>query len=233
MDTVYQIFEYLPLIYKTPTDTEYFNFLIHSIEQNYEIKNYHFALVALHMIYMGIVYHYIYVIFKTDKKRFEYVLIGFHDRLNIKNIYDISWHSFSNENESTIFQFYQAIGISKDEIGQLKAPVKLRNDILHTNGTFIYNEDQFENQAQIYLRNLQKIDQYCFNEYKKLLFQFLNELKVSIRNKEEALQYLEEYFLKEFEINLNIMKNLSKIDKSQYPEKKKIFYYVIKDYNTD
>lgn len=30
---------------------DYFDFLIHSVEQNYEAENYHFAVVALHMIY--------------------------------------------------------------------------------------------------------------------------------------------------------------------------------------
>ncbi len=102
METASQIFEYLPLKYKNPSDTDYFSFPAHSVEQNYKAENCHFAIVALHMIYMGIVYHYIYGIFRADKKRFEYVLIGFHDRLQVKEIDNISWHSFSNENESTI-----------------------------------------------------------------------------------------------------------------------------------
>jgi len=104
METAYQIFEYLPLKYKNSSDADYFSFLVHSVDQNYQAENYHFAVVALHMIYMGIVYHYIYGIFRADPKRFEYVLIGFHDRLQVKEIDNISWHSFSNENESTSFK---------------------------------------------------------------------------------------------------------------------------------
>ena len=58
METAYQIFEYLPIKYKNPSDADYFSFLVHSIDQNYRAENYHFAVAALHMIYMGIVYHY-------------------------------------------------------------------------------------------------------------------------------------------------------------------------------
>lgn len=141
METAYQIFEYLPIKYKNPSDADYFSFLVHSIDQNYRAENYHFAVAAPHMIYMGIVYHYIYGIFRVDQKRFEYVLIGFHDRLQVKEINNISWHSFSNENESTIFQFYRAASIPNDQIGNLKAPVKKRNDILHTNGIYLTSED--------------------------------------------------------------------------------------------
>ena len=65
MDTAQQIFEYLPLKYKNPSDTEYFDFLKNSVEQNCDAENYHFGVAALHMIYMGIVYHYIYGIFRA------------------------------------------------------------------------------------------------------------------------------------------------------------------------
>ncbi len=68
METAYQIFEYLPIKYRNPSDADYFSFLVHSVDQNYHAENYHFAVVALHMIYMGIVYHYIYGIFRADQK---------------------------------------------------------------------------------------------------------------------------------------------------------------------
>jgi len=156
MLTAYQIFEYLPLAYKNPSDLDYFNFLTHSVEQNYEIENYHFAIVALHMIYMGIVYHYIYGIFRADKKRFDYALIGFHEFLKNHGVNDcsnLSWHNFSIINESQIFQFYRAVGISKGDITLLKKPVQTRNDMLHTNGTYLSNEEDFEEKANIYLEN--------------------------------------------------------------------------------
>ena len=229
METAYQISEYLPLKYKNPSDADYFAFLVNSVEQNYQAGNYHFAVVALHMIYMGIVYHYIYGIFRADKKRFEYVLIGFHDRLQVKEVDNISWHSFSNENESTIFQFYRAVGISNDQIGNLKAPVKKRNDILHTNGIYLAGEEDFEERSQKYLQNLEKIHQFCVDEYTTLFFQFLDEIKIDIEDKIEAVQYIEEDFIQEFGINSIIIRSLSKIDESEYPEEKKLFCFALQE----
>lgn len=229
METAYQIFEYLPIKYKNPSDTDYFAFLVHSVDQNHQAENYHFAVVALHMIYMGIVYHYIYGIFRADKKRFEYVLIGFHDKLQVNELDNISWHSFSNENESTIFQFYRAVAIPKDQIGNLKAPVKKRNDILHTNGIYLTSEDDFEERAQIYLQNLERIHGFCFDEFKKLFLRFLDETKIDVENKEEADQYLQEDFIQEFGINSRIIRSLSLINEPEYPEEKKYFYLAIQE----
>ena len=227
METAYQIFEYLPLKYKNPSDADYFSFLVHSVDQNYQAENYHFAVVALHMIYMGVVYHYIYGIFRADPKRFEYVLIGFHDRLQVKGTDNISWHSFSNENESTIFQFYRAVGIPNDQIGNLKAPVKKRNDILHTNGIYLTSENDFEERSQKYLQNLEKIHQFCADEYKALFIRFLDDIKVDVEDETEAAQYLEEDFIQEFGINSIIIQTISKIEESEYPEEKKLFYSAI------
>jgi len=227
METAYQIFDYLPIKYKNPSDADYFAFLVHSVDQNYQAKNYHFAVVALHMIYMGIVYHYIYGIFRADPKRFEYVMIGFHDRLQVKELGKISWHSFSNEKESTIFQFYRAVGIPNDQIGNLKAPVKKRNDILHTNGIYLTSENDFEERSQKYLQNLEKIRQFCADEYKTLFFQFLDDIKVDVEDETEAAQYFEEDFIQEFGISQIIIRFLSKIDESEYYGEKKIFYSAI------
>ncbi len=220
MDTTYQIFEYLPLAYKNTPDAEYFDFLIHSVQQNYEAENYHFAVVALHMIYMGIVYYYIYVMFKANRKRFEYVLIGFHKTLEqkagensgVKNIDDLSWHNFSTIKESIIFEFYKAVGIQKDKIGNLRAPVGRRNDILHTNGTYINKDggEEFEQQVLSYSKNLEVIHQHCIKDYQKLYRRFLRSFKIEVQDQSEAGEYLNQDFIKEYSINLITIKELSK-----------------------
>jgi len=234
MDTAQQIFEYLPLKYKNPSDTEYFNFLKNSVKQNYNAQNYHFGVVALHMIYMGIVYHYIYGIFRADKKRFEYVLIGFHDRLKdrakVSNFDNLSWHNFSVIDEAPIFQFYRAVGIPHDQIGTLKSPVKKRNDILHTNGKHLSTEEDFEERSKIYLQNLEKIHAFCKPEYKKLFFQFLNDIKIEIANEDEAQGYFEQDFINEYGISQKIISQLTEISETEYPMDKKIFFEVLKRY---
>ncbi|MDA2922524.1 hypothetical protein MYX07_04645 [Patescibacteria group bacterium AH-259-L07] len=232
MDTAQQIFGYLPLKYKNPSDTAYFDFLVNSVEQNYEAENYHFGVVALHMIYMGIVYHYIYGIFRADKKRFEYILIGFHDwlksRAGVSDFDNLSWHNFSVIDESTIFQFYRAVGIPHDQIGNLKSPVKKRNDILHTNGKHLSSEDDFEDRSQIYLQNLEKIWNFCEPEFKKLFFKFLDDIKIEIVDGNEAYGYFEQDFINEYGISKKIISQLAQIPKTEYPADKEVFFDVVK-----
>jgi len=239
METSQQLFNYLPLHYKNSADLEYFDFLIHSVQQNYEAENYHFAVVALHMIYMGIVYHYIYGIFRANKKRFECVLIGFNKRLEqkagnrggIKSIDDLSWHNFSVINEKEIFEFYISVGIKKDIIGNLKNPVERRNSILHTNGTYISHGDleEFEKREQIYLKNIENIHKHCINEYKKLYKKFLRSIKMKILGTEDAREYLEQDFIKEYGVNLNIIQALGKIKKKDYSLKTKLFFDALQE----
>jgi hypothetical protein len=108
----------------------------------------------------------------------------------VKEIDNISWHIFSNENESTIFQFYRAVGIPNDQIGNLKAPVKKRNDILHTNGIYLTSEDDFEERSQNYLQNLEKIHLFCADEYKTLFIQTISKIEESEYPEEKTLFYL-------------------------------------------
>jgi hypothetical protein len=232
METIYEMFEYLPLQYKEPSDLEYFEFLKSSVLQNYEAKNYHFALVAVHMIYMGIVYHYIYAISKADKKRFDYVLIGFHDSLENKKVKDfenLSWHNFSIINESTIFQFYRAVGITKGDIKILKKPVSERNDITHSNGSFVSEESEFEKRLEKYLQNMVKIDDFCRDEYLKLYNKFLRSIKIKILDESEALGYLEQDFIKEYGVNIKTIKWLSRIKKGDYPKNVNILFNTLKN----
>ena len=239
METTNEIFEYLSLRYKNSSDLDYFNFLIYSVQQNYEAENYHFALVALHMIYMGIVYHYIYGIFKANRKRFEYVLIGFTKKLEqkagdnggVKNLDNISWHNFSVINEKEIFDFYISVGIKKDMLGNLKEPVNRRNSILHANGSYINNGDidEFEKREVIYLKNIQLIHRHCSSGYKKLYKRFLKGFKIKITDKAEAEEFLTQNFIKEYGINQKIILDLVEISKKDYPKNIKIFFDVLQE----
>lgn len=233
-ENVQEILEYLPLAHKRQGDYDYFNFLIDSVQKNYDAENYHFSLVAIHMIYMGIVYHYIYGIYKADKKRFDYVLIGFHDMLKndgeVSDFNDMSWQNFSVINESTIFQFYRAVGISNDQIGNLKNPVKTRNDYLHANGTYLSNEEDFEKQVQVYLKNLEKIHQFCFNEYRILFSKFLGEIKIEIQDEGEAGEYLNNDFVRENGANIIILRDLLKDSYTKGKNIELIINAIKKDY---
>ncbi len=216
MDQLNEIDTFIPLYFNTPDDKDYFAFLRHSIEQNFNAQNYHFSLVAMHMMYMGIVYHYIFWIYKADPKRFDHMLIGFHDMLKIASLDDITWHLFVNCDESAIFQFYRAVGIPKDQIGNLKRPVKVRNDMLHANGKYLATLDEYELKITEYIRYLSKIHDHCKDEIKVLYHGFLGSIKLKIETEDEAKSYLEQDFFQLYSMNLASMKTLKRIGYSSY-----------------
>ena len=79
------------------------------------------------------------------------------------------------------------------------------------------------------MQNLKKIHQFCVDEYKILFFQFLDEIKIDVENETEAIQYIEEDFIQEFGVNSTIIRTLSKIDESEYPKEKKLFYSALQE----
>jgi len=232
MDSFYQILEYLPLEYKISSDFIYFQKLLGSTERNLDAKDYHIALVTLHMIYMGVVYHYIYQLFRSSPKKFDSILIGFHHILKLKNNENISWHVFSKIYESSIFEFYRSLGLKQDVIGGLKSPVNNRNDILHTNGVYIDSESVFNERAQNYLNCLKKIDSACYENYCKLYKKFLRSVSVSLPDKEEANGYFIDDFIREYGVSRIACNNLLKLKKIEYPGSRnntRLFYLVLED----
>ncbi len=66
MEEAYQIFEYLPISYKTEKEQEYITFLWEAFENNYAKGKYQFAFLAYHMLFMSFVYFIIWRI-KTNR----------------------------------------------------------------------------------------------------------------------------------------------------------------------
>jgi hypothetical protein len=68
-------------------------------------------------------------------------------------------------------------------------------------------------------------------EYNFLFFQFLTDIKIGMNDIEEAIYYLEENFIKEFGINIKILKNIcDSIPKEKYPRGKKRFYSAVRNF---
>lgn len=215
MEAVNEINEYLPIRYKTPVDLDYFERLFASVSKNHENEDYHFSLTALHMLYMGIVYHNLYKFYKYSPKKFDLILIGFHNNIKPDKIDDLSWQSLSKIKERSIFEFYRSLGCDS-EIGEFKRTVDDRNDLVHTNGKYVTEEDIFSERSKYYLRCTKKIEEKSADIVLKLFNKYLRSIKVSIFD-EEAKEYLYKDFIVEYGISMNNLKKLKSIVQSAYP----------------
>jgi hypothetical protein len=216
---------YIPLKFIRHTDSEYFEYLVRSLEHNYYAEYFNFALLPLHMIYMGIVYHYIYGIYKANHERFKCVMIGFER--DFKNIDNLSWQEFSKINERTIFDFYKAVGVPQDKIIKMKKIVDVRNDCVHANGIILSSYEELEKHVDAYFDYLETINEFCKEEFQKLYLEYLNEIKIDVEDVKEAKQYLEDDFFQKYGLNIAIINDLSQVPLEKYPVNTHTFFTAI------
>ena len=232
-DTIQDIFQYLPIKYLSQNDAYYFEFLKDSVVQNYSNKNYNFAIISLHIIYMGIVYQYLYRIYRADVNRFKNVLIGFfHDIFQgrSEDFSSLSWQNFSVIPEKTICEFYRVVGMNKDKIGVLKKVISDRNDIMHATGSFIGEELTFDDGLKKYMNCLDIIHKACTKENTNLFLNYIKGVEININSIDDVLLYIEDDFIKRYMLNYCVVLQIAEISKEGYPKDKKVFYDALQEY---
>jgi len=147
------IFDYLPITFKTKDEETYIRFLWNSYESNYKNQQYQFAFIAFHLLFMTYAYFQIWKIYNMHKEEFRKSLLGFEKLDNIigeleernkKNIAEkkqlevLYPFAFSEIQERTIMTFFKLIGCDKMKIGRYKKIVDERNEIAHATGKLIF-----------------------------------------------------------------------------------------------
>ncbi len=157
MDEALELFDYLPVSFKTPSEHDYISFLWEAFEANYSSGRYQFAFLAYHMLMMSFVYFNIWQIKQTQPDDFEKGLIGFaRDEDDLRNAR--SPFSFSTVNERTVLRFLKLIACDNSKIGTYGKLVDDRNKTAHSNGN-IFFKTQRAVDAQIHqvLRAVEEI----------------------------------------------------------------------------
>jgi hypothetical protein len=134
MEEAYEIFDYLPLSFKSPTETEYKKFLWESFEVNYNAEKYPFAFIAFNMLYMSFVYFEIWQIQQNRPNDFEMAMIGFDNIKENQLLNATTPFGFSVINESKVLRFLKLINCENNRIGNFAKIVQKRNDSSHSNG---------------------------------------------------------------------------------------------------
>lgn len=137
MEEAYEIHNYLPLHFKTPSEEEYVRFLWDTFESNYNDGKFQFGFIAYHMLFMSFVYFNIWQIKKIHEEDYKKITLGFHDCF----INASSPFSFSEEGEAKIFKLFKFFGLEDVQIGQYKRIVAIRNLAAHCNGNIHFNDD--------------------------------------------------------------------------------------------
>ena len=141
MDEAFNLADYLPDFFKTPSEQEYIAFLWETFEGNYERGKYQFAFLAYHMLMMSFVYFKVWQIRQTLPNDFEKGLIGFARDDERNWLMDNSPFTFSKVSERAVLRLFRLIGCDDSQIGNYRKLVDDRNDAAHANGN-IYSRTQ-------------------------------------------------------------------------------------------
>ena len=157
MDEALDLFDYLPVSYRTSDEDDYISFLWETYEVNYSSGRYQFALLAYHMLMMSFVYFNIWQIKQTRPDDFEKGLIGFAKEESVLRNAS-SPFSFSAVSERTVLRFLKLIACDNSKIGVYKKLVDARNNIAHPNGNiFFRTQDEIDSQIRQVLRAVEEI----------------------------------------------------------------------------
>ena len=147
MDEAFDLADYLPVSFRTPSEHQYISFLWESFQLNYDDGKYQFAFLAYHLLMMSFVYFNIWQIKQTRPDDFEKGVIGF-PREERELLQATSPFTFSILNESSVLRLLKLIGCDNTDIGEYLALVRDRNDAAHANGN-IFSGTQSEIDGKI------------------------------------------------------------------------------------
>ncbi len=129
-----RIFDYLPLEYKTQSESDYITFLWDAFTVNYEKEKYQFAYIAYHMIFMSYVYFQLAKIYQNKPEDIKNMMVFTGQALQQVEDHEkkvrestssyppeFNPFSLSLEQERSIIGLFISIGCEREIIKRMKS----------------------------------------------------------------------------------------------------------------
>ena len=141
MEDASELWNYLPLSFKTRSEQDYIAFLWDAFQSNYDNQKYQFAFLAYHILTMSFVYFNIWQIKQARPEDFEKSLIGFGKDIEKNLLEATSPFVFSTVNERSILRLLKLIACDNGKIGTYAKLVDDRNETAHPNGNIFFSTE--------------------------------------------------------------------------------------------
>ena len=142
VDDAYEISDYLPISFNTPSEQEYIAFLWEAFEVNYANGKHQFAFLACHMLMMSFVYSKLWQIKKFLYDDFRKSLIALDQQTERRIDALKSPFDFTAAPERSAMRFLRLIGCDYSEVSKYQELVDERNNVAHANGTISFNSPE-------------------------------------------------------------------------------------------
>ena len=176
MEEAIELYDYLPVLFKTPEEHEYIDFLSSSFEMNYRKDKFQFAFLAYHMLTMSLVYFKIWQIKRAWPEDFKKSLIGSSRNTEEDLIDATSPFTFSKVPERSIFRFLKLVSCDNDKVSDYAKLVDDRNKMAHPNGhIYVKTKEIFELKIKNVLRVVDDIQSHSELVVKSCYEDFLRQ----------------------------------------------------------
>ncbi len=158
IDEAIVILEYVPIEFGNKEHEVYVQKLWESFTTNYDGKIYQFAYLAIHMLYMTVIYSMLLKVKLWKPDEFDYALIGINSNARNKIFRAENTFCFCELKESIVVEFLRLINFDYSEIGEFKRSVQIRNNIAHPNGLMpIFDQSGIDIEIEKLLGYIHKI----------------------------------------------------------------------------
>lgn len=140
MEEAFELADFLPASYKSPSEQDYIAFLWEAFDANCASGKYQFAFLAYHMLTMSFVYFKVWQIRQAHNPEFQHGLIGFSKDIEKSLLEASTPFDFSIVNERSILRLLKLIDCDNGKIGSYAKLVDDRNDTAHPNGNVFFRE---------------------------------------------------------------------------------------------
>lgn len=225
-ESIYSLYDYLPVMYKNESESEYLKTLFKALEISYSNALYQFAYIQLHMIFMVCIYYILIKINILAPRDIENALhYMIKDRSRINDFYgagntrdgELYFGSFAVLGESDVFLLLKIAGIDSDLQGELKKLVEERNKYAHANGNItITSQTTIDDKISKYINTLERVQRLV----KPIIVDLYKETLIdpNFSDSEDRLGYLDndeqikEEFIKKYSLSyrdLNFCRKIS------------------------
>lgn len=257
-ESIYSLYDYLPVLFKNESESEYLKTLFKALEISYSNALYQFAYIQLHMVFMVCIYYMLIKINVLSPQDIENALhYMIKDRSRVKDFYglgntrdgELYFGSFAVLGESDVFLLLKIAGIDSDLQGELKKLVEERNKYAHANGNItITSQTTIDDKISKYVNSLDRVQKILKTLITDLYKNTLsdpdfsdaeNRLGYFNDNEQISEEFIKKHSLSPKDLNICRKFNISELyELSGYEDMKKLhialckFYKGIRDDDT-
>lgn len=185
-----QIFSYLSINFDSEEERNYILGLKDQFEIAQDLKSYHLALFAYHLLFICYLYQILYKIkiWMPDKYHMAMVYLEKERREKFRNAINPTHFAHSQNSESSFFEFLNIFSDCSDLVSKCKNLVKYRNTRMGHVNYMLVSEEEFNKKIEEYDQVASEIQKLTHNELGRIFDEYFTNIEPGIKITKDDLE---------------------------------------------